>query len=83
MEALRTVISLAVTSVGDYVPNSNIKSEQPTQISFVDVKRAYFSAEVDKNDALFFGNLPAEDPGSVTMCARVLRHMYGTRMAAD
>ena len=44
LEEFRTVIGLTVTSVGDCVHNSNFKSEQRTQISFVDVKRAYFNA---------------------------------------
>ena len=30
-----------------------------------------------------FVRLPEEDPDSATMCAQLLTHMYGTRMAAD
>ena len=83
LEALRTVVSLAVTSVGNWVPDADPGSEQRTQLSFLDVKRAYFNAKVDQHDPPVFVNLPAEDPVSKHMCARLLRHMYGTRMAAD
>ena len=77
------VVSLAVTSVGDWVPDADPGSEQRTQLSFLDVKRAYFNAKVDQHNPPVFFNLPAEDQDSKHMCARLLRHMYGTRMAAD
>ncbi len=49
----------------------------------MDVARAYFNAKVDREAAPCFVDLPKEDPDSETMCGELLRHMYGTRMAAD
>ena len=83
LEALRTVLSLAVTEIGDHKPVLDPHSPQRQQISFVDIKRAYFNAVIDEHDPPTFVSLPAEDPDSATKCARLLRHMYGTRMAAD
>ena len=83
LEALRTVVSLAVTEIGDHKPNLDPTSPQRTQISLVDVKRAYFNATIDPEEPPTFVQLPAEDPDADTMCAQLLRHMYGTRPAAD
>ncbi len=52
------------------------------QISFIDIKRAYFNAKVDE-DCHTYVQLPQEDGDHGTMCAKLLRHMYGTRAAAD
>ncbi len=49
----------------------------------MDVKRAYFNAEIDPADPPTFVQLPPEDADSETKVGRLLRHMYGTRMAAD
>ncbi len=83
LEALRTVISLAMTEIGDHKPNHDPASPKRTQMSFVDIARAYFNAVVDEKDPPTFVSLPKEDGDSTSMCARLLRHMYGTRMAAD
>ena len=83
LEALRTVLSLAVTSVGDHRPNHDPKSPQRTQISLIDVKRAYFNARIDPAEPPTFVELPPEDEDTGNMCAQLLRHMYGTRPAAD
>ncbi len=83
LEALRTVISMAMTKVGDHQPDWNPSSATRSQLSFVDVSRAYFNAQIDENEPPTFVNLPEEDPDHADMCARLLRHMYGTRMAAD
>ena len=58
-------------------------SPRRAQISLVDIKRAYFNAKVDPADPPTFVQLPPEDADHETMVARLLRHMYGTRMAAD
>ena len=65
------------------MPDADPVSAQRTQLSLVDVKRAYFNAKVDQNDPPVFVVLPAEDPDSKHLCARLLRHVYGTRLAAD
>jgi hypothetical protein len=83
LEALRTVISFAMTRIGEHVPDWNPLSSKRTQISFVDVRRAYFNAKVDQDEAPVYVDLPPEDEDSGTMCARLLRHMYGARRAAD
>ena len=47
------------------------------------MKRAYFNAKIEESDAPTFVCLPAEDPEHENMCGRLLRHMCGTRGAAD
>ncbi len=83
LEALRTVVSLAMTRIGDHQPIWDPSSPDRTQISLIDVNRAYFNAKIDEKEAPTFVELPAEDPDAANMCAMLLRHMYGTRMAAD
>ena len=83
LEALRTVISMAMTTCKDHRPIYDPKSPQRMQMSFVDAKRAYFNAKVDRDAAPCFVELPHEDPECGKMCAELLRHMYGTRPAAD
>ena len=83
LEALRTVISMAMTRAGEHKPDWDPKSPTRTQISLVDVKRAYFNAHIDPSEPATFVQLPEEDPDHTDMCAQLLRHMYGTRGAAD
>ncbi len=83
LEALRTVISLAMTRIGDHRPDWNPASPTRTQLSFIDVSRAYFNAKIDPDEPPTFVCLPNEEPDSQDMCAQLMRHMYGTRMAAD
>ena len=83
LEALRTVLSLAMTRVGVHKPDWEPTSPNRTQVSLVDVKRAYFNAVIDPRDKPTFVDLPAEDPDHATQCGQLLRHMYGTRGAAD
>ena len=83
LEALRTVISMAVTEIGSHKPILDPMSPHRSQISSIDVKRAYFNAVIDERDPPTFVSLPKEDEDQSTMCALLLRHMYGTRMAAD
>jgi hypothetical protein len=83
LESLRTVISLAASDVKGMprhvrAPNSVHR----TQVSFIDISRAYFCAATDPNDPTYV-ELPAEDPEHGTMVGRLLKHMYGTRKAAD
>ena len=83
LEALRTVLSLAMTAIGTHRPDWDSKSPNRIQVSMIDVKRAYFNAVVDKCDKPTFVDLPAEDADHGSMCGQLLRHMYGTRGAAD
>ena len=82
LEAIRTVLSLAMTTVGNHVPNHDLESRDRTQLSFVDVSRAYFNARTDPSEPCYV-QLPQEDPDHTNMCGYLLRHMYGTRRAAD
>ncbi len=82
LEALRTVVSFAASTVGDWQPCYDPRSKRRMQVSFVDISRAYFNAEVDK-DANTYVQLPPEDADHAECCAKLLRHMYGTRAAAD
>ena len=83
LEALRTVLSLATSKIGKHQPDWNPDSPNRQQVSFVDAKRAYFNAKLDPLSKPVFVDLPPEDPDSGSMCAQLLRHMYGTRGAAD
>ena len=83
LEALRTVLSMAMTGIGTHRPIWDGSSPERQQISFIDVKRAYFNAKLDPASKPVFVDLPLEDPDHETMCAQLLRHMYGTRGAAD
>ena len=83
LEALRTVISMTVTRCGAHQPIWDPESAQRAQLSFIDVKRAYFNAKVDRDAAPVFVELPAEEPGHGELCGELIRHMYGTRPAAD
>ena len=51
--ALRTVVSLAATSVGDWRPRYDPKSEQRTQTSLMDISRAYFNAKLDPGELTY------------------------------
>ena len=83
LEALRTIISLAMTRCGSHQPIWDPDSPQRQQISCLDVRRAYFNAKVDREASPSFVDLPPEDPDRGKMCGELLRHMYGTRPAAD
>ena len=83
LEAFRTVLSLAMTAIGSHQPDWDPGSPNRTQISLVDVRRAYFNAVIDKRDKPTFVDLPSEDADHVEQCGQLLRHMYGTRGAAD
>ena len=82
LEALRTVLSLARTRVGKHKPIQDPHDEDRTQISTLDISRAYFNAVKDADDVTFV-ELPPEDPDAGPMVAKLQRHMYGTRGAAD
>ena len=82
LEALRTALSLAATTVGTRKPCRDPKSEERTQILLLDISRAYFNARLDPGQQTYV-QLPSEDPEAGHMCAKLLRHMYGTRATAD
>jgi hypothetical protein len=83
LEAVRTVLSMAMSRVGKHVLDWNPLSATRTRISRVDIKRAYFNADISLEEPPTFVQLLGEDEDAATMCARLLRHMYGTRAAVD
>ena len=83
LEALRSIVSMAMTAIGNHVPDWRPESETRTQLSFVDLSRAYFNATVNEKDGPTYVNLPDADFDAEDKCARLVWHMYGTRMAAD
>ena len=83
LEALRTVICMAMTNAGTHRVDWNPESATQTQISLIDVKRAYFNAAIDPEEPPTYVELPPEYPDHEHKFARLLRHMYGTRAAAD
>ena len=84
LEALRTVLSLAATDMeGDEPHVRDPKSEDRTQVSIIDIARAYLNANVNPDKPAYV-DLPQEDPGhSKGQCGLLLRHMYGTKKAAE
>ena len=85
LEALRTVLSLAVTDL-EGMPRHDRRadSEMRTQISVIDISRAYFNAVKDPEGDPAYVALPREHPGhSQGLCGLLRVHMYGTRPAAD
>ena len=83
LESLRAVISLAATDVeGQPKHVREHNSQHRTQLSFIDISRAYFCAATDPDDPTYV-ELPMEDPEHGIMVGRLLKHMYGTRKAAD
>ena len=83
LESLRTIVSLAATDLKGMAPHvRDTLSERRTQVSFMDISRAYFCAATDPDDPTYV-ELPAEDPDSGTKVGLLRKHMYGTRAAAQ
>ena len=83
LEALRTVLSRATTKRADQPKEYRDKSsDQRLQISTVDISRAYFNAKTNPLEPVHV-MLPREDPDCNVKVGLLLRHMYGTRRAAD
>ena len=87
LETLRTVLSLATTRLpGQSARCRDPDSDERIQISLVDISRAYFNARIDqsRDEDQTFVELPPEHPRyGQGLCGRLLRHMYGTRHAAQ
>ena len=60
------------------------RSERRTQISAIDISRAYFNASMEEGSEPTYVCPPPEHPGQARgQCGLLLKHMYGTRAAAD
>ena len=73
---------MASSNIGNWRTCRDKSSEDRTQILILDIARAYFNAKIDEGQHTYVA-LPPEDPDSGVLCAELLRHMYGTRAAAD
>jgi hypothetical protein len=83
LESLRTILSLAATDMeGAKKRIRDPLSPDRTQVSFIDISRAYFCASTDPSDPSYV-ELPTEDEDYGIKCGMLLEHMYGTRKAAD
>jgi len=83
LESLRTILSLAATDMhGQPKHVREPSSELRTQVSFIDISRAYFCASTDPSEPTYV-ELPLEDPDHGAFAGLLLKHMYGTRKAAD
>ena len=85
LESLRTILNLAATDIpGRAVHVRDAKSERRTQISAIDISRAYFNASMDEDAEPTYVCFPPEHPDQLKgQCGLLLKHMYGTRAAAD
>ena len=85
LEALRTVLSHAATDMpGRKKHVRDEVSDDRTQVSVIDIKRAYFNAKKSPEDNPTYVDLPEEDTDKARgMCGLLRVHMYGTRAAAD
>ena len=83
LEALRSIIALAATDLEgrrEHVRDGG--AEDRTQISIIDIRRAYFNARTNDDDPTYV-ELPNEDADKFRgLCGKLLVHMYGTRKAA-
>ena len=83
LEALRTVLSCAVTQFPNQTKKTwDPRSEDRMQISLIDISRAYFNAHIDPASPTYV-DFPPEMNAPPGTCARLKRHMYGTRKAAE
>ena len=85
LESVRMVLSLAATDLpGEPKHDRRGDSERRTQVSIIDISRAYFNAKKDMDKDPTYVELPEEDDGKAAgMCGLLRVHMYGTRAAAD
>ena len=60
LESLRMVLSMVASSIGSWRVDRDPSSERCTQISLIDISRAYFNAKVDE-DVPTFVQLPPGD----------------------
>lgn len=83
LEAVRTVISLAATGMGnDWEITWKANCPERTQILPIDISRAYFCAKTDE-DMQTYVELPAEHPQHGGKVGLLRQHMCGTLGAAD
>ena len=76
LEALRTVLTLAATTLLGWPKRCwDPSSKHRTQVSFVDISRAYFNAPTNPDEPTYVA-LPPEDPEhDKGLCGLPLRHM--------
>ena len=82
LESLRSILMMAASNIGNWRTCREKACEDRTQILILDIARAYFNAKIDEGQHTYVA-LPPEDPDSGVLSAELLRHMYGTRAAAN
>ena len=83
LESFRAVVSLAATAVaGPPKHERNPRSQHRTQLSVIDISRAYFCAATGPEDPTYVES-QIEDPEHGVVVVRLLKHMCGTRKARD
>ena len=65
LEALRTVLMMAASTIGRHQPDWRPDSPTRMQVSCIDVARAYFNAKTDPESPCYVA-LPDEDPDAST-----------------
>ncbi len=75
LDALPTVITMAMTEAGQQQPDWNLTSKTRVQISLLDIKRADFNAQVDPKEPEKYVQLQHGDSDHESMCGLPLRHM--------
>ena len=69
LESVWTILSAAATNLpGDVRHVRSTDSDVRTQVSFVDISRAYFNAKTGDEDPIYVA-LPDEDPDKQKACA--------------
>ena len=83
LHALRAIISMALTKYANYHPLWDPTSCERAQLNFVNAKRTYFNAKLDRDVIPCFAEvlLKAADKGK--MCGERLRHIYTPRPTAN
>ena len=83
LEALRSVLSMATTDFpGRPIHVRDPNSERRTQVSAVDISRAYFNASTEGAEPTYVA-FPSEHEDHGQYCGLLRKHMYGTKAAAD
>jgi len=83
LEALRSPLMMAATSALWIPAWLNAGPERRIHISFIDIWRAYFHAQVDEGFPIFVELLPEDNDYGKDLCGQLRVHMYGNRLAAE
>ena len=75
LESLRTILSMTATDFfGVARKNTDPTCPDRIQVSFIDIRRAYFCAATDLANPMYF-ELPMADPDHRVLVGRACKHM--------